>query len=763
MSTRFRVSALCVLILACLSMSAPIAAESRPRTLEETLQLATPVPAFPLTAPAAIHGDSIVAGSSAVVNGTRRCAVFLFERPSGTQAWAYARTLIDFPCADDYTENLSVSIHENTVAVSAVDVAYAIERGPSEWTTSQLAKPPTADNFGSSIAIAGDTVIVGGTANGQVAGFIFRKNAAGMWLADGHVLGDAVPTTDASYFGPAVDVSLPYWGSSDPGPTERVFLGSPDNELDGDHPGHLFIFKRVGAGEWALVSRETDGYAPSGPRAAEAITVRSEGQLAAYSSGVLGGISFLMEENTDSWWNPGGVRLPDAAMNGPEISLDLSDEGRLLVGTPGDEDRGAEAGSVTLIRFVGEDPFIEGKLYASDATSGARLGHSVAVHGNTAIARGADRIYVYALPEDLTEPSAVQDDFEDGDTMGWLPTASTWRSASSGESRVYEQWRAEGDRRTTLDGVDWPNIGIQADVRAIAFDGSDRWFGLMARYVDASNHYYVALRNTNRVQLVRRLNGANQVLASKAFTVTPNSTYRVRLEAVGSWLRVYIDGTLLLQARDSGLTHGTAGLRTVWTAAHYDNIVVSPAPALTLFQTDFEDGGTAGLALQPQSGWSNVAGGGGRVLRQTFMDGAARAIAGVDHSRQDEFADHIVEARARAIAFIPGRDPWFGLIARYLDDENYTYITVNRNGYVSLRRLNDGIIQVFDTAPMTVTQGAWYRFRLEAIGDRLRVYVDGTLMLEAIDDAISNDMRGRYGLMTSRSSAEFDDVRVTRP
>ena len=153
------------------------------------------------------------------------------------------------------------------------------------------------------------------------------------------------------------------------------------------------------------------------------------------------------------------------------------------------------------------------------------------------------------------------------------------------------------------------------------------------------------------------------------------------------------------------------------------------------------------------------------MLRQSVAAGDARAISGIVYDTlQPEVADHVVSARARARSFIATGAPFFGLIARYQDDLNYTYLVVNRNGTVSLRKLNNGAIQVFDSAPFTVTTGVWYNLSLEAVGDRLRVYINGSLVLEGVDPVIDSiGTRSRYGLITSRASVDFDDVRVTEP
>ena len=63
-------------------------------------------------------------------------------------------------------------------------------------------------------------------------------------------------------------------------------------------------------------------------------------------------------------------------------------------------------------------------------------------------------------------------------------------------------------------------------------------------------------------------------------------------------------------------------------------------------------------------------------------------------------------------------------------------------------------------AVLTVTPNTWYNVRLEAVGVRLRTYVNGRLVLEATD---SQPVIGRVGLVTSRAAADFDDIRAVIP
>jgi hypothetical protein len=95
----------------------------------------------------------------------------------------------------------------------------------------------------------------------------------------------------------------------------------------------------------------------------------------------------------------------------------------------------------------------------------------------------------------------------------------------------------------------------------------------MARRTDDSNFYYVTLRRSNRIDLRKVVNGSVTVLASRAFTVAPATWYRLRLDAVGNQLRVYVGANLLLEATDASHASGNSGLVMYRTAADYDDFL----------------------------------------------------------------------------------------------------------------------------------------------------------------------------------------------
>ena len=121
--------------------------------------------------------------------------------------------------------------------------------------------------------------------------------------------------------------------------------------------------------------------------------------------------------------------------------------------------------------------------------------------------------------------------------------------------------------------------------------------------------------------------------------------------------------------------------------------------------------------------------------------------------------DHIVQVRVRPTAF-NGADRWVGVMARYLDDSNYLYVTLRSSDVLSLRQLIGGQIQTFSETPLDVTTGTWYTLRLEQIDGKLRVYVNDTLRL-SFDEP--NFYRGQVGLVTYKAAADFDDFLAYRP
>ena len=151
--------------------------------------------------------------------------------------------------------------------------------------------------------------------------------------------------------------------------------------------------------------------------------------------------------------------------------------------------------------------------------------------------------------------------------------ANAWSSVldDSGVAGVYRQSLLTGTPRA-LNGALVRDQIVSATVRPQEFNAgvANAFVGLMGRHVDDFNHYYVALFR-DRAALRKRVNGVHSTLAEIPFTTTPGTAYRVRLEAIGSSLRFYINGTLMVERQDATLLTGRYGLITSSAAADFDN------------------------------------------------------------------------------------------------------------------------------------------------------------------------------------------------
>jgi hypothetical protein len=294
------------------------------------------------------------------------------------------------------------------------------------------------------------------------------------------------------------------------------------------------------------------------------------------------------------------------------------------------------------------------------------------------------------------------------------------------------------------------------------FSGTDRWVGVATRYRDAGNHYYVTLRSSGRVQLRRLRDGEVTTLGSRELPVAEAGNYRVQFESVGTRHRVFVNGVLQIEVIDGAFASGRVALLTSWTAADFDNVVVTPGIRLSIYDNDIVNGAECerfvtepGLRVSgtPQWDCSVFA---LPFLRQASREGVARAALG------PVTRDQVVEARmlVEDFALNGTTDKWLGVMTRYGDEGNYYYLVLRSSNVVSLRKLVDGEIVELDSAEFTVTPDLWYRLRLEAVGNKLRGYVNDVLRVEATDT--SHDI-GISGLATYRTAARIDYFRVHQP
>ena len=225
----------------------------------------------------AVHGDTIVVGAyeeDHTDNNNNPIddvgAAYVFTRPAN--GWADMTQTARLTASDAAAEDefgTSVAVHGDTIVVGAPEEdtgargsAYIFTKPANDWAdmteTAALRGESGGDRFGRSVAVYGDTVVVGAfEVNGaKGAAYVFTKRAAtGVWDDwDDTSVSNATPKLTASdrasndRFGRAVAmdgdtivIGAPYHDYDDP----------DDNTNDVSNSGAAYVFTKPATGGWA--------------------------------------------------------------------------------------------------------------------------------------------------------------------------------------------------------------------------------------------------------------------------------------------------------------------------------------------------------------------------------------------------------------------------------------------------------------------------------------------------------------------------------
>jgi hypothetical protein len=167
----------------------------------------------------------------------------------------------------------------------------------------------------------------------------------------------------------------------------------------------------------------------------------------------------------------------------------------------------------------------------------------------------------------------VKDDFGDANALGWKTYGGSW-SVSGGQYRTTASYGGKAlldDHHT--------DARYQADVTVTSGTGDA---GLVFRATspavgtDSYRGYYAGITPNGRVVLGRADNNWRQLGAAN-LQITPGTRYRLRVEAVGASLKVFVNDMTqpVISVSDSTYASGASGVRVFNAAASFDNVVVS--------------------------------------------------------------------------------------------------------------------------------------------------------------------------------------------
>jgi hypothetical protein len=287
----------------------------------------------------------------------------------------------------------SVAVDGNTAVVGALGdngiggntgSAYVFVRSGSTWTVQAhlfASDGGDADLFGASVAISGNTVVVGAyfddsPSSQEGSAYVFVRSGT-TWTQQAKLV--APDASVADFFGFSVAVS-----------GDTALVGAPgDDTVAGTDAGSAHVFVRTGT-TWApqaqlfgSMATQNDGFGVSVALVGETAAVGAPGNATGAASTV--GSTYVFTRKINIWNEEARLTASDAAL-GDEFgySVGLSGESA-VVGARNDDDGAINAGSAYVFLRTGTTWAQQAKLVADDPGNGDQFGTSVGIAGDTVV------------------------------------------------------------------------------------------------------------------------------------------------------------------------------------------------------------------------------------------------------------------------------------------------------------------------------------------------------------------------------------------
>jgi len=360
-------------------------------------------------------GQSVaLSGDTALVGAPRSDTVYVFTR-SGT-VWSEEAQLRAADGSQNAQFGSSVALLGDTAVVGAryatvgsnalQGAAYVFTRTAGVWTQQAVLTADDGaegDQFGNSVALEGDTVLVGAwladwgdsASTNRGAAYVFTGSGA-TWSQQAKLTAD--DGFFQAHFGNAVALS---------GDGDIVLVGARE---DGAQPrsnhGAAYVYTRSNA-VWSQAAKLIPDDNQQGDWFGVSVALSFAGDVAligAFRADVDGnvrqGAAYVFTGSGASWSQQAKLVADDGAANDTfGVSVALSDEGdTAIVGASLSRNDARPLSGAAYVFTLGDAGWSQqAKLAASDGTEGNRFGGSIALDGETALvgSPGFDAAYVF--------------------------------------------------------------------------------------------------------------------------------------------------------------------------------------------------------------------------------------------------------------------------------------------------------------------------------------------------------------------------------
>src|SRR5262245_58624713 len=338
----------------------------------------------------AISGNTAVAGApfdDTDAGVMQVGAVFVFTR-SGTTWRQQAELTASDGEANDFFGS-SVAIDGDTLVAGAPGAdgfkgaAYVFTRSDTDWTEQQIlaiSDGAAEDQFGISVAIDADTLVAGapGADGRKGAAYVFMRSEADFPLQQKLTATNSEPIGS---FGSSVAID-----------GNTVVVGAPFGFFDvGFFEGTAYVFERSGA-DWTQQAILTHGAGESFVTFGVSVAIDVDTVVVGADVGDISGIgaAFVFTRSGKTWPEQAKLMANDGAFFdffGSSVAIDVN---TLVVGAIGADGVAADSGAAYVFTRSGTTWTQRQKLTASDGEAEDSFGASVAIEGDTLVA-GAPR------------------------------------------------------------------------------------------------------------------------------------------------------------------------------------------------------------------------------------------------------------------------------------------------------------------------------------------------------------------------------------
>ena len=398
----------------------------------------------------ALSGNTAIIGSwkddRAAMASDDAGSAYLF-RNSGTGTW----TQLDKITASDADRfdqfGSSVAIDGQTAVIGAMlkgDVGGAYifrDNGAGDWQQVDIlagSDTTMGAEFGFSVAIAGNTAIVGAWQNdlGRGAAYVFRDNGGGDWAQVAKLTAnDAMP---GDRFGASVAIS---------GNTALVGANFDSEPSIGPLIGAVYVFEESG-GTWSQADKLVASDAHLANRFGSSIAINGNTAVVGATGDATGGpdsgAAYIFQRDPAQGWQETQKLLPSdpAGSDLFGAAVDITD-GTVIVGAYQDDDGGLSSGSAYFFKQNSLGSWHQvAKLGARDDAAGDAFGFSVAADGTVALvgaplsnasATDAGAAYLFNVPAGIPGDFNLNGHVDAADFVVWRNTVGQSGSGIAGD------------------------------------------------------------------------------------------------------------------------------------------------------------------------------------------------------------------------------------------------------------------------------------------------------------------------------------------